>query len=152
MTRETCFVTPLCRWGSQWDFRHINGHWQWLATALINLNGYFAPKKCTEFEIYKFRQSKPEANENIDSFHTKLRTLSENCDFTDKNKEIKSQIIQGCSSTRLRRKALREELSLDDLIKAARALELSESQASQIENNSAETNALGKRRFKPRYP
>ena len=71
---------------------------------------------------------------------------AENCDFGDKNKEIKSQIIQCCASTRLRRKALREELSLENLIKAARALEISETQASQIENKSNETNAINRRR------
>lgn len=120
------------------------------ATALDKLNGYFAPKKCTEFEVYKFRQAKQETSEKIDPYHTRLRKLCENCEFADNDKEIKSQIIQGCSSTRLRRKALREELSLDDLIKAARALELSESQASQIENSTAETNAVTRRKYKPR--
>ena len=39
---------------------------------------------------------------------------------------------------------------MDNLIKAARALELSESQASQIENSTAETNAMTKRKYKPR--
>ena len=43
-----------------------------------------------------------------------------------KDKEIKSQIIQGCTSTRLMRKAIRSEISLDKIIKEARSLELSE--------------------------
>ena len=120
------------------------------ATALIKLDGYFGPKKSTEFEIYKFRQAKQEVNETIDAYHTRLRKLCENCNFNNNDKEIKSQIIQCCSSTRLRRKALRDEPSLDDLIKAARALEISETQASQIESSSSETNAVTRRRFRPR--
>ena len=130
-------------------FDTLDGTGDDYASALSKLNDYFAPKKSTEFEIYKFRQAKQEMNEKIDTYHTRLRKLSENCSFTDKDKEIKSQIIQCCSSTRLRRKALREELSLEDLIKAARALEISETQASQIENSSAETNAVGRRSNRP---
>ncbi|XP_060594467.1 uncharacterized protein LOC132748833 [Ruditapes philippinarum] len=102
-------------------------------TAKIKLTEYFAPKKNTEFEIYKFRQAKQESNENIDSFHKRLRHLSINCEFSETDKEIKSQIIQGCTSTRLRRKALRDDLTLDSLIKEARTLELSDQQASEIE-------------------
>ena len=39
---------------------------------------------------------------------------------------MKSQIIQGCASARLRRKAFRDDMTLDTLIKEARALELLE--------------------------
>ena len=114
---------------------------------LIN---YFAPKKCKEFEIYKFRQATQEANEPTDTFHTRLRKLSENCKFDSNDKEIGSQIIQGCDSTRLRRKALRDDMTLDTLIKEARALELSEKHVSQIEHKSADSEkiAMFKRRRK----
>ena len=60
---------------------------------------YFAPQKSTEFEVYKF---KARIHENMDSFHTRLRKLGEHCDFANIDKEIKSQIIQDCTSTRLR--------------------------------------------------
>lgn len=83
-------------------------------------------KKNTEYEIYKFRQAKQTSDETIDSFHTRLRQLAVNCEFTEKSKEVQSQIIQGCHSTRLRRKALREDTTLEGLISSARALELSE--------------------------
>jgi hypothetical protein len=46
-----------------------------------------------------------------------------NCEFVDTSKEVKSQIIQGCHSTRLRRKALRDDTDLTGLFSAARALE-----------------------------
>ncbi|XP_060556789.1 uncharacterized protein K02A2.6-like [Ruditapes philippinarum] len=82
---------------------------------------------------YAGEEAKQESNENIDSFHTRLRHLSINCEFSETDKEIKSQIIQGCTSTRLRRKALRDDLTLDSLIKEARTLELSDQQASEIE-------------------
>ncbi|VDI13935.1 Hypothetical predicted protein [Mytilus galloprovincialis] len=126
-------------------------------TALTKLTEYFAPKKNVEYEIYKFRQAKQETNETMDAFHTKLRQLSVNCEFNDDNREVKSQIVQGCSSSRLRRKALREDMTLEQLLSSARALELSERQANEIENKEEklETNALHKKRNfrknQPRY-
>ena len=76
--------------------------------------------------------------ENIDTFHTRLRKLlSGNCDFRDKDKEIKSQIIQGCCSTRLPTKESPTTRYVSDkLIKEARALERSDKHASEIENSS----------------
>jgi hypothetical protein len=47
---------------------------------------------------------------------------------------VKSQIIQGCQSTKLRRKALHEDLNLETLLSSARALEISEKQATEIEH------------------
>lgn len=119
------------------------------------LTQYFAPKKSIEFEVYKFRQAKQEPHENLDSFHTRLRKLGEHCEFANTDKEIKSQIIQGCTSTRLRRKALRSEMSLDEIIKEARSLELSDKNASEIEqsanhNNSYNTCAIRQKR-KPNH-
>ena len=46
------------------------------ATALDTLTNYFAPKKCTEFEIYKFRQATQEANERIDTLSQTGNTLA----------------------------------------------------------------------------
>ena len=68
-----------------------------LDAAMQALTQYFAPQKSTEFEVYKFRQAKQESHENLDSFHTRLRKLGEHCDFANIDKEVKSQIIQGCT-------------------------------------------------------
>ncbi|CAC5376149.1 unnamed protein product [Mytilus coruscus] len=86
------------------------------------------------FPPFSVHESKEETDETIDAFHTKLRQLSVNCEFTDDNREVKSQIVQGCSSSRLRRKALREDMTLEQLLLSARALELSEKQANEIEH------------------
>lgn len=51
---------------------------------------------------------------------------------------IKSQIIQSCSSTRLRRRALREsEIDLKQLLLLARSFQISDEQATGIENDAA---------------
>lgn len=89
--------------------------------ALDALDAYFVPKRNKEYDIYKFRQSKQETGETIDTFHTRLRKLAETCEFEKTDNEIKSQIIQSCSSTRLRRRALREsEINLKQLLLLAR--------------------------------
>ena len=100
-----------------------------------SLTEHFTPKTNTAYEVLKFRASKQGPSESLDSFHTRLRTLSINCDFPNVDSEIVTQIIQGCNSHRLRRRALREGYTLEQILSAARAQELSESRATEIESN-----------------
>ena len=105
--------------------------------GITALDAYFIPKRNKEFDVYNFRQSKQKPGESVDTFHTRLRKLAETCEFTDTDAEIKSQIIQSCSSSRLRRRALREsEMTLKQLLLLARSLEISYAQASGIEKES----------------
>ena len=66
------------------------------------------------------RQLSQEEDESIDKFVTRLREVANRCDFHSIDREIKDQIVQKC----LRRKALREDLSLANLVNAARAMEI----------------------------
>ena len=132
--------------------------------AVKCLTDYFSPKKNVEFERFKFREEKQRQCETVDAFHLRLQQLAKTCVFKEKDAEIKSQIIRGCLSSRLRRKALREEISLKELLDHARASELSEMQALSIEkslqpnfvnsdHNSEEVNKVSTRgnqnKFKP---
>lgn len=93
--------------------------------------------------------AKQRADENITEYHTRLKGLAEYCEFTDKNKEIKSQIIQSCVSQKLRRKALKEsELTLEELLVEARALEISESHATEMEQDQS-VNQVSKKTSRP---
>ena len=80
--------------------------------------------------------------QSLDSYHTRLRTLATTCEFTSADKETKDQIILSCKSNALRRKALREDLDLTALLKAGRALELSETQAKELESDKMTVNAI----------
>ena len=64
----------------------------------------------------------------------RLRELARNCEFGDIDKEIKIQLVEKCTSTRVRRKALREEISLEDLLKYGRTMETSDRQIAQFES------------------
>ena len=71
----------------------------------------------------------------MNSYHSRLRQLAATCECTAVDKEIKSQISQSCTSQRLRRKVLKDStMTLEALLAEARALEISEQQATEIES------------------
>ena len=79
----------------------------------------------------------------MNAFHSRLRQLSATCEFGDVDKEIKSQIFLSCSSQRLQCKALRDAtMTLQTLLNEAWALEISETQAKDIESSGNAANAV----------
>ncbi len=121
--------------------------------AVTALTNYFTPKKNREYEVYVFRKAKQESDGNISAFHTRLRRLAMTCEFADTDREIKTQIVQNCLSHKLRSKALQNpDLTLTQLLDAGKAMEMSKSQAENIEgkqdvNKLSRTNA--RRPWKP---
>ena len=85
------------------------------------------------YERHIFRKASQRSDETIDQFCTRLRHLATTCEFDDADDEIKTQIVESCRSSRLRRKAFRDDPKLDDLIKYARALEISDHHAEEME-------------------
>ena len=102
--------------------------------AKKTLNEYFKPKRNVEFEIYNFRKAQQGPNEMLDEYYSRLKQLGANCEFTNIDKEIKSQIIQKGRSEKLRREGLcKEDISLTALLKLGRTFESSEAQSKAIE-------------------
>ena len=101
--------------------------------AKTSLNTYFQPKRNVAFEVFKFRSAKQSADENLDAYHTRLRQLAKTCALVDADREIAAQIIAGTKDNRLRRKALREDADLKKLLETGRAFEISETQATALE-------------------
>ena len=84
----------------------------------------FTPRQNRQYEIYVFRQAKQESNESISAFHTRLTQLAVTCEFADVDREIKTQILQSCSSHKLRTKALENpSYTLTRLLDAGIAME-----------------------------
>ena len=104
--------------------------------AVEALNAYLIPQINTAYEEYNIRQAKQRDNETLDAYHTRLRQLSQNCSFADVDKEIKNQIIIGCSSQKLRRRALRDNHTLKELLDAGRAEETSQATITPTRENS----------------
>ena len=109
------------------------------------ISEYFTPRKCVEFEVYKFRTLRQKEEETIDEFYARLRNSSTHCDFHDRDLEIKMQIIQKCSSDRLRKKALQQSMDLKELLSFARSLEISEKQAKEMSYSEEHVDAIKKK-------
>ena len=102
--------------------------------ALGKLDEHFNPQKNISFAVYLFRQCQQQTHESLDQFCTRLREKASHCNFADKDAEIKQQIIQGCKSSKLRRRAQREpQLTLQKLLTDGRCLEMSELHATTME-------------------
>ena len=113
------------------------------ADTLKVLNDYFLPKKNVEFEVYKFRQTKQEVNESLDTYYTQLKQLAKYCQFDNIEKEIKSQIIQACLSNKVRRKALRYSgITLQQILDFARAMDATDSHMTEMEEPNMNTDRL----------
>ena len=80
-----------------------------------------------------FRNATQNSGESLDSYCTRLRRLAQTCEFGHVDEEIKSHIVVSCLSSRLRRRALREDMNLKELLDYGRGLEMSEEQAKGIE-------------------
>ena len=77
----------------------------------------------------------------MDGYCRRMGHLTEYCEFQDNDREIHSQIIQGCESARLRRRALREpDMTLKTLLDTASAMYIAQLQAAGMENNSESVN------------
>ena len=102
--------------------------------AKQRLEDHFTPRQNVDFQVLQFRQTTQLPDEMIDQFVTRLCKLAATCEFHYASREIKSTVIQNCSSKCLRRCALREiEITLDNLIAKAQSLEISKVQASGME-------------------
>ena len=102
-------------------------------TMKKSLTDHFTPQKNTSYEVFKFWQGLQNPDENLDAYYARLWTLASTCDFENTNWEILAQILQWCLSSRLRRKALRENSSLKQVLDQARAIELAHMHATEME-------------------
>ena len=92
-----------------------------------------------------FLKAKQESDESIAEFHTRLRKPAMTCGFENTDREIKTQIVQNCLSHKLRMRALQNpDLTLTQLLDAGKVLEMSKSQADNIEGKQ-DLNKLSKK-------
>jgi hypothetical protein len=58
------------------------------------------------YDVYQFRQAKQGNTETLDQYYTRLRSLSQYCDFAAADFEIVLQIVLYGTSSRLSKQAL----------------------------------------------
>jgi hypothetical protein len=103
--------------------------------AVHAVRTHLEPQRSIDHLVYSFRKQTQESGENVNEFYTRLVLLARRCDFRDADLEIKRQIIQGTHSNRLRRKAIENSLSLEKLLKSARAMELADEHTSDMQKS-----------------
>ena len=100
------------------------------------------------YEIFVFRQTQqlPGGGETLDQFHARLLQLSKNCNFANRDGEIRSQIIQKCAMAKIRDKGLSEaDITLEQLLRYGRTLESTIQQSLVMSNSSHATSTTAQR-------
>jgi hypothetical protein len=95
----------------------------------------FLPKKNGLLETHKFRQLKQITEETIDQYCTRLRQQAIICEFTNSENELKIQLVEGCLSSRVRRKAIQDDLSLANILAYSRSLEITDKAVKTLEED-----------------
>ena len=107
--------------------------------AIKVLDEQFLVKKNIAFERHVFRQTMQNVGESIDNYVMRLKSMVKSCEFDkySNDEAIKDQLIDKCTSKRLRRSLLKEpNLTLEKAREIARIMEATEEQAAAIEENS----------------
>ena len=124
--------------------------------AVQKLNEYFLPKKNVLLETRKFRQLKQITEETIDQYCTRLRQQAIICEFSNSENQLKIQLVEGCLSSQVRRKAIQDDLSLANILAYARSLEVTGKAVKTIEEDcghlapsSSAVNAIRNQQEKP---
>ena len=100
-----------------------------------------------------FCQASQETGENIDKYHARLRHLAKSCEFHDADREIKSQIEQRFTLSKVREKGLSEpDVTLDKLLKFGRTLEATEMQAREMSLGHEQPRSQTSMQSGSRYP
>ena len=105
-------------------------------SAVQSLTQRFDPARNKDMEIYEFRQITQASGETLNEFYRRLKEKASTCEFASEESEIRTQIIHKTSDTRLRRKALREEMDLKALLAYGLALEQSDRHSKVLEEDS----------------
>ena len=106
----------------------------------------------TYYTIYQFRQIRQTPHETLDEFHACLKKQASLCKFHTEE-EIRSQLILGCASNKLRRQALEDDdLSLQKILDKGRPQETSHRQTQAMEKPTqrAQIHAMQKAPIKTR--
>lgn len=117
-------------------------------SAVKALNEHFSPKMNNIFLMNSALQIRQEKNETMDSFYIKIKEKIDLIKFQDmdanqvKELIILSHLVTFCQNNGLRKKALKDSLSLDDFLKDARAYERATAQAQEISQSSIQNSIV----------
>lgn len=105
-------------------------------SAILSLDEYFAPQLKKRFERHILRSMRQNNQEPFEEFVYRLREQANRCIFSDVDDMIVDQVIEGCSSTELRKRLLTTEMSLAEVISLGKTLEEVQKQTREYERPS----------------
>ena len=76
---------------------------------------------------------KQRQGETLNAFYRRLKEKAPRCELHDDNREIKTHIIHKTTDSRLRRKALRETMTLNEVLTYENTLETTDIESKKIE-------------------
>ncbi|CAB4045095.1 Hypothetical predicted protein, partial [Paramuricea clavata] len=83
-------------------------------------------------EIQTWLYSIFESNETLNEYYRRLKTKAVQCNFHSEEAEIKTQIIHKTRDSRLRKKALRETMTLKQILNYGNTLERTDEQSKRL--------------------
>ena len=112
------------------------------------LTEHFSPQINIEIQKYTFHESK-QTQDTVQEYYEYLSTLADTCGFADKNAEIKSKIISGCKSKKLKMKGLHNpNMTLVELLDQARTYEITEKSARAMQDKDSTIDSVQKHKSK----
>ncbi|XP_022826077.1 uncharacterized protein LOC111363865 [Spodoptera litura] len=102
--------------------------------AIKKLDDYFSPKQSYLFERHIFRLMKQESDEKFETFLIRLRRQSSKCNFAKEDENLIDQIVEKCSSSKLRKNILilGDTATIDKIISEANSLETVQRQLNEF--------------------
>ena len=104
--------------------------------AIDALTQHFTPQGNNDMTIFDFRELKQGATETLNEYYRRLKTKAAQCNFHSEEAEIKTQIIHKTRDSRLRKKALRETMTLKEILEYGNTLERTDEQSKRLDNAS----------------
>ena len=104
--------------------------------AMDALTQHFTPQGNNDMAIFDFRELKQGVNETLNEYYRRLKTKAAQCNFHSEEAEIKTQIIHKTRDSRLRKKALRETMTLKEILDYGNTLERTDEQSKRLDNAS----------------
>ena len=122
-----------------------------LNLILEKFDNHFKPRKNLTFMRFSFFTTRQTENEKFDEFFTRLKRMSEDCEFNQlRDSLIKDMIIIGLRNKKLQERLLREnDITLEKVLLNCRASEASKQQTESIHNRTDSNNTPSPSSFNP---
>lgn len=102
---------------------------------------YCNPRKRILYERHVFQSAKQEDSESIDQYLTKLRMLIKNCEYKDKEEQLRDRFVFGLKDNGpggvMERLFEKQELTIEQAVDIARAAEASKAQMKMLRSSNA---------------